>query len=82
MGSAVSALTGGLLGGKPKKAPTTIIRQTAPQNTKTDPNKSEGVADARRRRLALSRRTGRSALRIDLAQGSNKGTTRTGLSIQ
>lgn len=81
MGDVISGLFGGLLGGgKPAPAPQQIIRQTAPQKEKTDPNKSSQVAEARKRRSSLAKRTGRSALRIDLAGGGNK--TRSGISIQ
>lgn len=85
MGSVVSTLTGGLLGGSKEPKPTTVIKEVqapapAERQTKEDPGKSQGVAEARRRRLALSRRTGRSALRVDLA-GATPGETRSGISI-
>ena len=81
MGSVISGLFGGLLGGgQQAPAPTQVIRQAAPQKEKEDPNKSSQVAEARKRRSALAKRTGRSALRIDLANGERK--TRTGISIQ
>lgn len=75
----------GLLGGGKSKANTTVIRQPAADaqksNESVDPNRSEAVAEARRRRLALSRRTGRSALRVDLAGGGGDRQTRSGISI-
>ncbi|MQB00205.1 MAG: hypothetical protein GEU78_07925 [Actinobacteria bacterium] len=76
--------TGGLLGGKPK-SPNFIVRDTkgddaaARQSGDVDPNRSDAVAQTRKRRLALAGRTGRSALRIDLAQGGSQ--TRSGISI-
>ena len=82
MGGILGALTGGLLGGSKKAAPP-IIQQPAPREQRgtTDPNRSKGVAEARRRRLALSKRTGRSALRIDLANGGSESGSRTGINI-
>lgn len=57
------------------------VRQDDPTASKgLDPNRSDAVAEARRRRLALSRRKGRSALRVDLADDSTQ--TRSGVSIR
>ena len=73
-------LIGGLFGGGAKKpAVTTPAPVSDAPRTNVDPNRSEGVAEARRRRLSLSKRTGRSALRTDLDQSS--GTSRSGISI-
>lgn len=75
---------GGILGAKPK-TPNVLIRDTSEDDARSkqsgdiDPNRSDAVAEARMRRRALGRRTGRSALRIDLSQGS--GQTRSGISI-
>ncbi len=81
MGSIIGSLFGGLLGGgKPKAAPAQVIQQVQPRKEKEDPSKSSQVAEARKRRAALAKRTGRSALRIDLADGERR--TRTGISIQ
>ena len=81
MGDTLGALTGGLLGGGKKPSPTQVIRAPAADANKgnVDPNRSEAVAEARRRRVSLSRRTGRSALRVDLANGGTN--TRSGISI-
>lgn len=80
MGKILGALTGGLLGGG---RPEPQVQQPQPvraaPKTDVDPNRSEGVAEARRRRLALAKRTGRSGLRTDLTQGSS--TTRSGINI-
>jgi hypothetical protein len=84
VGDVLGKLTGGLLGGSPK-TPAFPIRDTkkdddvAKQSGDIDPNRSDAVAEARQRRRSLSRRTGRSALRIDLANGGSQ--TRSGISI-
>lgn len=81
MGKAVGQLTGGLLGSTSKPKVTQVIRPAAADKDEgnIDPNRSEAVAEARRRRVALSRRTGRSALRVDLSNGGSQ--TRSGISI-
>jgi hypothetical protein len=60
--------------------PAPVRRDDPTANKSVDPNRSEAVAEARRRRLSLARRKGRTALRIDLADGSDQ--TRSGISIQ
>ena len=74
---------GGLLGAaSPAPAPAPqVIREVAPQQKKeVSPQQTDKVAEARKRRLAATQRTGRSALRIDLASGPTQ--TRSGVSIQ
>lgn len=94
MGAVVKGLAGGLLGSVAgslfggNKQPE--IRQPAPASREApkadpslDPNRSEAVAEARRRRTALQRRTGRSSLKVDLSGSeSGGGQTRSGISIR
>ena len=77
----VKSIFSGLLGGGVKAAPTAAIRAPSSDDNRStvDPNRSSQVAEARRRRLVLSNRTGRSALRVDLS--GDKGNTRSGISI-
>lgn len=72
---------GGILGGgspAPTPAPV-IVRERAPQKKAPTPQSTDAVADAKRRAAAAKKRTGRSALRIDLAD--NRTATRGGVSL-
>ena len=72
---------GGLFGG----APAPVIREpikaiTKPTTNSLDPNHEEGIEMAKRKRQALSKRSGRDKLRVNLASTENL-PKRAGISI-